>query len=49
VDGEWRGKLCDFSFACHEESTSKRDFIYGTTEFMSPEIALALDFDKSAG
>lgn len=48
VDQEWRGKLCDFSFACHEECFSKQDFIYGTDEFMSPEISLALDFDKSA-
>jgi serine/threonine protein kinase len=48
VDEEWRGKLCDFSFACNEECSSKRDFIYGTEEFMSPEISLALDFDRSS-
>ena len=48
IDDEWHSKLCDFSFACHEESTSKREFVYGTDEFMAPEIALALDFDKSA-
>ena len=48
IDDDWHAKLCDFSFACHEESTSKREFVYGTDEFMAPEIALALDFDKSA-
>jgi serine/threonine protein kinase len=48
VDEEWRGKLCDFSFACNEECFSKKDFIYGTEEFMSPEISLALDFDRSS-
>lgn len=48
VDEEWRGKLCDFSFACSEECLSKKDFIYGTEEFMSPEISLALDFDRSS-
>ena len=41
-------QLCDFSFACHEDSTSKREFVYGTDEFMAPEIALAQDFTKSA-
>jgi serine/threonine protein kinase len=40
--------LCDFSFACHDESSSKQSFIYGTDEFMSPEVALALDFSFPA-
>ena len=48
IDDGWRAKLCDFSFACHEDSTSKREFVYGTDEFMAPEIALAQDFTKSA-
>ena len=48
IDEFYRAKLCDFSFACHEECISKKDFIYGTDEFMCPEVALALDFDKSA-
>ena len=47
VDKDWRGKLCDFSFACHEDCFSKKDYTYGTDEFMSPEISLALDFDRS--
>lgn len=48
VDNSWRAKLCDFSFACHNESTSKRDYVYGTEEFMAPEISLALDFNMTA-
>ena len=48
VDDKWRAKLCDFSFAIHKDSQSKRDYTYGTEEFMSPEIAFALDFDLSA-
>jgi LIM domain kinase 1 len=48
IDDQWRAKICDFSFACHNTSTTKTKFIYGTEEFMSPEIALALDFDQSA-
>ena len=48
IDEFYRAKLCDFSFACHEECSSKKDFVYGTDEFMSPEVALALDFDKSS-
>ena len=108
IDGFWHAKLCDFSFACHDECTSKREFICkylfditttlslppvsipcfpsfhkstillsyihscppsvhcshsstriyfhfinllitdGTDEFMSPEIALALDFSLSS-
>lgn len=45
VDASWRARLCDFSFAIHSSSQAKREFTYGTEEFMSPEIALALDFD----
>jgi serine/threonine protein kinase len=48
IDIDWHAKLCDFSFACHEECTNKKDYIYGTEEFMSPEMALAMDFDKSS-
>lgn len=47
VDDQWRAKLCDFSFAIHNDSKSKRHYTYGTEEFMSPEIAFALDFDLS--
>ena len=47
VDDQWRAKLCDFSFAIHRDSHSKRSYTYGTEEFMSPEIAFALDFDLS--
>mmetsp|Transcript_25952 Transcript_25952/g.24802 ORF Transcript_25952/g.24802 Transcript_25952/m.24802 type:complete len:803 (-) Transcript_25952:141-2549(-) len=48
ITQEWEAKLCDFSFSCHEESSSKNRFVYGTTEFMSPEISLATDFTISA-
>lgn len=48
VDHHWRGKLCDFSFAIHKDSETKREYTYGTEEFMPPEIAFALDFDLSA-
>ena len=48
IDSEWRAKLCDFSFACHTECSAKRDFTYGTDEFMSPEIALCEDFGVSS-
>ena len=27
IDDFWHAKLCDFSFACHDESTSKREFV----------------------
>ena len=48
VDAQCRAKLCDFSFACHDQSSIKKDFIYGTEEFMAPEIALGMDFTTSA-
>ena len=44
IDDDFRAKLCDFSFACHDESTSKLEYVYGTSEFMSPEIAMGEDF-----
>lgn len=40
--------MCDFSFACHNDSTTKCEYVYGTNEFMSPEVAMADDFDMSA-
>ena len=48
IDESWRAKLCDFSFACHADCPAKRAFVYGTDEFMSPEIAIGSDFDVSA-
>lgn len=30
IDNDWHAKLCDFSFACHNDSTSKCDVTYGT-------------------
>ena len=44
IDDDFRAKLCDFSFACHDESTSKLDYVYGTDEFMSPEVAMGENF-----
>lgn len=44
IDANFRAKICDFSFAIHDKSSSKCEYTYGTDEFMSPEIALALDF-----
>jgi len=44
IDTNFRAKICDFSFAIHDKSSSKCEYTYGTDEFMSPEIALALDF-----
>ena len=48
IDHQCRAKLCDFSFICHENSPTKRDFTYGTEEFMAPEIASGMNFDVSA-
>lgn len=48
LDSSWRAKLCDFSFAIHVDSTAKEDFIYGTDEFMAPEIAMGETFDTQA-
>jgi serine/threonine protein kinase len=48
VSRDWRAKLCDFSFACHGDTASKHEYIYGTDEFMAPEIALGEDFNIAA-
>eukprot|EP01036_Dinobryon_divergens_P024042 gene24042-32456_t len=40
--------ICDFSFICHRRSSSKSQYTYGTDEFMSPEIALATDYDTAS-
>ena len=44
IDDNFNGKICDFSFSIFDQSTDKLQLTYGTDEFMSPEIALALDF-----
>lgn len=49
VDKDWRAKICDFSFSCHVDSLLKQEFVYGTDEFMSPEIAMGEDFGLPAG
>lgn len=48
ITDDWRAKLCDFSFACHADYDNKTAFVYGTDEFMSPEIAMGDNFDVSA-
>lgn len=48
ITGDWRAKVCDFSFACHIDNLSKHDYVYGTDEFMAPEIALGEDFGTAA-
>ncbi|CAM9576736.1 unnamed protein product, partial [Ectocarpus fasciculatus] len=48
ITSDWRAKVCDFSFACHIENLSKHDYVYGTDEFMAPEIALGEDFGTAA-
>lgn len=50
VDADWRAKLCGFSFASHENSpvSAKKEYVYGTEEFMAPEIAMGADFGVSA-
>lgn len=47
IDESWRALLCDFSFCCHRNGESNLDFTYGTPEYMSPEMALAMKFDLS--
>jgi LIM domain kinase 1 len=49
VDKDWRAKICDFSFSCHVNSLLKQEFVYGTDEFMSPEIAMGEDFGLPSG
>ena len=48
LDSNWRAKLCDFSFAIHVESMVRSEYIYGTDEFMAPEVALGELFDCQA-
>ncbi len=48
ITRDWRAKICDFSFACHVDNLAKFDFVYGTDEFMAPEIALGEDFGTAA-
>ena len=45
IDENWRTKLSGFSHACDEMCEIKKE-IFCTDEFMSPEIALSLPFDK---
>ena len=52
IDSQWRAKICDFSFCVQEQEqgAAREDcFVYGTTEFMAPEIALGEEFGVSAG
>lgn len=49
VDKAWRAKICDFSFSCHTDSPVRNEYIYGTDEFMSPEISMGEEFHESAG
>ena len=49
IDSEWRAKLCDFSFGVHQTCEARDNFVYGTTEFMAPEIAMSEDFSVAAG
>ena len=46
IDNEWHAKISGLSHACHEECKINRE-LFCTDEFMSPEIALSLNFDKS--
>lgn len=47
IDENYHSKLCDFSFSCHEDCIEKNNFVFGTEEFMSPEVISSLDYDKS--
>ena len=52
IDKDWRAKICDFSFGVQVGNTgtvAPDEFVYGTTEFMAPEVALGEEFDVSAG
>ena len=46
IDDDRQTKLSGLSHACHEECNINRE-LFCTDEFMSPEIALSLNFDKS--
>ena len=48
VSKNTRASICDFSFVCHRRSSSKSQYTYGTDEFMSPEFALATDYDTES-
>jgi len=48
VNSRCRASICDFSFVCHRRSASKSQYTYGTDDFMSPEIALAADYDLAS-
>lgn len=48
IDSKWRALTCDMSFACHRSSPTKMDYSCGTDAYMSPEVILAMDCDKSS-
>ena len=49
VDERARAKLCDFGFVVHARSSSKNSCgVFGTTEFMAPEVAQGSDFGTAA-
>jgi hypothetical protein len=56
IDSNWRAKICDFSFGVQLAPDQEQgrgigtdDFVYGTAEFMAPEVALGEQFGLSAG
>lgn len=49
ISGEWRAKICDFSFGVLEPCAARADFVFGTTEFIAPEVALGEEYGVSAG
>ena len=53
ISSEWRAKLCDFSFAVHVHEQcgagAGDEYVYGTAEFMAPEVALSEPFGVAAG
>jgi serine/threonine protein kinase len=58
IDSDWRAKICDFSFGVQalppgqgqgQEGGLRDEFVFGTTEFMAPEVALSEEFGVSAG
>jgi len=46
IDGNWRAKLCDFSFCIDDSCQEKYEFVCGTKEFISPEMNL-FDYDPN--